>query len=108
MLCRRLLSSFEALHTACTREAAEQKLGKERITHLICDNELGKGVPKGAELIGKWRRKYPTIERAVLFAGDAHAAAGRTSGIDAVIYKIMDFDELVKIPRIIKGLKNKP
>jgi hypothetical protein len=28
--------------------------------------------------------------------GDAYAAAGKTSGIDAVIYKLMDFDVLVK------------
>ena len=96
MLCRRLLSSFAALHMACTKESAEQTLGKETITHLICDNELGEGVPKGSKLVEKWRREYPSIERAVLFTGDTYAAAGKTSGIDAVISKIRDFDALVK------------
>ena len=96
MLCRRLLSSFEELHTACTREAAEQKLAAEPITHLVCDNDLGQGALKGSQLVEKWRRKYPSIERAVLFSGDTDVNSGKASGIDAVIYKTMDFGELVK------------
>ena len=96
MLCRRLLSSFEELHTACTRETAEQKLAAEPITHLVCDNDLGLGVLKGSELVERWRKEYPSIERAVLFSGDMDVAAHKASGIDAVIYKTMDFDELAK------------
>ena len=96
MLSRRLSSSFEALRTACTKKEAETWLGKEEISHLIYDYNLGDGVPRGAELVATWRGKYPSIERAVLFTSACLDKAVGTSGIDAVIYKTTDFNELMK------------
>ena len=94
-LSRRLLSSFDTLRTACTQREAESWLGRERISHLICDYDLGKGVPKGTELALRWRREYPSIERAVLFTGACPDEAVGTFGIDAVICKTADFFELM-------------
>ena len=63
MLSRRLSSSFEALRTACTKKEAEAWLGKEEISHLICDYNLGDGIPRGTELVASWR-KSPSACRA--------------------------------------------
>ena len=97
MVTRRLLCRFEALLTACTAAEAEQTLMRERVSHLVCDNDLGGGAPRGTALIAGWRSRYPSIERAVLFTGGIGPdEAASASGIDAVVYKTTDFDILTR------------
>ena len=97
MVTRRLLGRFEALHTACTEADAEQYLMRERVSHLVCDNELGGGASGGTALFARWRSRYPSIERAVLFTGSTVVdEAASASGIDAVVYKTTDFDILMR------------
>ncbi|MBN2530485.1 MAG: response regulator [Deltaproteobacteria bacterium] len=97
MLSRRLLSSFDALHTACTKEEAEQHLSKTPVSHLVCDKDLGESAQNGIALVARWRTEYPSIERAVLFTGDeSTGSATLFPGIDAVVYKTTNFNQLIK------------
>ena len=93
-LSRRLESSFSALHTASTLEDADRWLTDERITHLICGQNLGEQVPKGTELVARWRREHPSIKRVVLFTGDHMNDAVDRTGLDAIICKTTDFGVL--------------
>jgi DNA-binding NarL/FixJ family response regulator len=96
MLSRRLESSFDALHTANTPAEAERTLRKETVTHLICDFNLGEGAPQGTELIAGWRSRYPSIERAVLFTSACLDSKTTPAGLDAIIHKTTDFNELME------------
>ena len=96
MVSRRLESSFNTLHTASTLKEANRWLDKEEITHLICDHNLGEGVPNGTELVARWRREHSSIKRAVLFTGEHLDEAVELTGLDAVVYKTTEFYELMK------------
>ena len=96
MLSRRLESSFDGFHTAGTPADAEFKLKEESITHLICDFNLGEEAPKGTELIVKWRSLYPSIERAVLFASTHLDDKVKPAGVDTLIHKTTDFNQLME------------
>ena len=97
ILTRRLAGSFDGLHAVCTKEEAEQKLKREPVSHLICDNDLGENTQKGSALIPEWKKQYASIKRAVLFTGDILIDdAARSFAIDAVVCKTMNFDQLMK------------
>ena len=96
MLSRRLESSFDGFHTAGTPADAERKLKEESITHLICDFNLGEEAPNGTDLIAKWRSQYPSIERAVLFTSAPLNDKIKPAGVDALIHKTTDFNQLME------------
>ena len=95
ILSRRLESSFDALHAASTLKEANRRLNTEAITHLICDHHLGEGVPKGTDLVARWRQKHRSIERAVLFTDEQPYDITAPTGLDAIVYKTTDFYALM-------------
>ena len=96
LLSRRLESSFDALYSATTPTDAEKRLEQGDISHLICDFNLGEDVPKGMDLIVKWRDEYPSIKRAVLYTSSDIFDMIKPSGVDEIIPKTTDFGELME------------
>ena len=94
-MARLMRECFECVYTATSQREAERILGEERITHLICDYNLGQNVPSGAELISEWRGRFPSIGRAVLFTGSSESEISILPGIDRVFFKPMDLPELI-------------
>ena len=94
-MARLLRGCFDCVHTATSQSDAERVLREERITHLICDYNLGQNVPSGAELISEWRGRFPSIGRAVLFTGSSKSEISILPGVDRVFFKPMDLPELI-------------
>ena len=95
-LSRSLACSVDTLRAASTPEEAHHWLAKEAITHLICDHNLGDGVPKGEALVEKWRREHRSIERAVLYTGAHLDKSNKPSCIDAIVFKTASIDDLMQ------------
>ena len=94
-LARLLERSFYSVHTATSQREAERILGEERVTHLICDYNLGDDSPSGAELISEWRGRFPSIGLAVLFTASAESQISILPGVDRVFFKPGDLPELI-------------
>ncbi len=94
-MARLLGGCFDCVHTATSQSEAERVLREERITHLICDYNLGEDVPSGAELISEWRGRFPSIGRAVLFTGSTKSEISILPGVDRVFFKPGDLPELI-------------
>ena len=94
-LARLLEKSFYSVHTAVSQSEAELILGEERVTHLICDYNLGDDSPSGTELISEWRGRFPSIDLAVLFTASAEFQIKMLPGIDRVFFKPRDIPELI-------------
>ena len=91
---RTLAEQFDRVHTAHGCEEAEVFLQQEPpVTHLICDLWLGGGMTRGDVLIGQWREKYPSIEKAALMTGDAVSRDDcECAGVDTFFEKPLDPD----------------
>jgi len=99
-MARMLNRHFDELHLlTCAAEAAAL-LGQEPVTHVICDQCLGEGDPPGTDLVPRWRREHPSIERAVILTGLDPTTLLAGPGIDAIVSKLAGSEELV---RILKG-----
>lgn len=66
---RMLRQSFDEVLTAINPAEADEVLEERSISHLVCDCNLGHGLPLGTELVPGWRALYPSIERVVVFTG---------------------------------------
>lgn len=96
---RRFMSSdFDIVREANTPEEAERFLGDPDcpVTHLICDQFLGKGLPLGADLIRRWRPTYPRLVVAVLHTGSDMEGLVEGGGIDKVFGKPLDARALLQ------------
>ena len=91
---------FDEVHPLTSASEAAALLGQMPVTHVICDYCLGDGDPPGVELVPRWRREHPSIERAVILTGLDPTTLLAGPGIDAVVSKLADTEELV---RIVKG-----
>ena len=94
---RCLKEYFDKVYTAAAPFSASHILGKQRVTHLLCEHFLV-GAINGAELIQFARWEYPSIERAVIFtAGDLSEARaqGTAPEIDAVVAKMDGIDAII-------------
>ncbi|MCP4599821.1 MAG: response regulator [Proteobacteria bacterium] len=99
MLKNLLGQEFDVVLVADSPAVAELLLGDHTVTHLLCDRELGPGLPYGEALIREWRERYPSIRRALLVTGTAVAPCRLLDGIDCVLPKP------VKIVRIVAELQ---
>jgi ActR/RegA family two-component response regulator len=93
-LTRLLGQRFDAVLSATTVAGAERQLATREVTHLICDQELGADSATGAELIPKWRRRFPALRCAVLFTGARVEPAELPPEVDAVVSKDDPFPAL--------------
>jgi DNA-binding NtrC family response regulator len=81
--------------TALTPAEAESVLQSGKVTHLICDHWFGPGEGLGLELVAKWRKKYHSVEQAVVLTGTDINSLTKPAGVDWVAPKTIDPDELV-------------
>jgi DNA-binding response OmpR family regulator len=72
---------------------AEHHLEAARVTHVLCDYDLGGTQPKGTELIVKWRVKYSAIETACIYTGAGIVTA--PLGVDRILHKPTTSDGLL-------------
>ena len=99
-LSRIFTKKFDEVHVlSCAAEAAAL-LGQKPVTHIICDQCLGEGDPRGLDLVPLWRREHPSIERAIILTGLDETTFVASPGIDAVVSKLAGSEELV---RALKG-----
>ncbi len=94
-IARLLEKSFDSVRTATSQSEAEQVLGEARVTHLICDYNLGDDSPLGTELISEWRGRFPSIGLAVLFTASAGFHISTLPGVDRVFFKPGDIPEMI-------------
>ncbi len=97
LVARLLEKSFDSVHTATSQSEAERILGEERVTHLICDYNLGDNTPLGTELISEWRGRFPSIVLAVLFTASAAFQVKILPGVDKVFFKTRDIPEMIAL-----------
>ena len=90
MLVRILSGDFDEVIVAATPEEAERKLMVYTVTHLISDFNLGREHPPGTELVVKWRKRYRSIERAVLLTGSGLADVEVPAEVDQYLLKGVD------------------
>ena len=75
---------FSEIHYATTPVEAEALLASKRITHFVCDANLGPDQPQGIELINRWYPMYPDLEKAVLFTGMALDSVPTREGVQII------------------------
>ncbi|MBN2718339.1 MAG: hypothetical protein JXX14_21020 [Deltaproteobacteria bacterium] len=84
LITRWFKKDFSEILYATTPHEAEELLDNRRVTHFVCDANLGPDQPQGIELINRWFPKYPNIEKAVLFTGMAIESVPTEEGIDII------------------------
>jgi CheY-like chemotaxis protein len=93
LICRVLLrdfkNRFDKVLFATRLEEAERILESGEVTDLVCDYNLGEAVPRGTELLEKWRKAYPQIERAVIYTGTDTSKITPAEWIDSTVSKDM-------------------
>ena len=94
-LLRSLQSDFGTVLTADCPESAERLLRQFQVTHLVCDYDLGGRWPRGTQLIHAWRKKYPSIRKALLYTGSPTGEIPLGLGIDRVLRKGEQHDLLI-------------
>lgn len=84
---RILKPHFDDVFIADSPDDAAAVLEQHRVTHLFCDNDLGKDLPLGIDLIPQWKEQYPMIERAVLHTASEVPDPANLIGVDAIVAK---------------------
>jgi DNA-binding NarL/FixJ family response regulator len=95
-LSRMLKRYFDEILIASTATEADQLLERHSVTHLISDCYLGDGLPLGVDLVPGWRRRCPTITKAVVFSGTDLRGHEIPPEVDQVVQKGIDRDELLE------------
>jgi DNA-binding NtrC family response regulator len=80
----------------CTPQEAERFLEKGIPTCLFCDHCLGQGLPTGAELIVRWKEKYPHLGKTALVTGSDSSIMQMASRADGVFEKPPDIDAVAR------------
>ena len=87
MLVRVLGRHFDEVLAASSPAEAERLLSEHKVTHMICDCNLGPCRPLGVDLIPRWRSLYASVERVVVFSGSDLSKLAVPPEIDAVVSK---------------------
>jgi CheY-like chemotaxis protein len=100
LVCRGILRNFrhcfDQIFFATHPDDAERILQQAEVTNLVCDYYLGDSVPRGTELMIKWRKSYPRIKKAVLYTGADLSRIIPEMGIDSSISKSLPLSCLYK------------
>ena len=92
---RVLRMRFDTVHVAYSAAEAEEILAREPVTAVLCDHNLGKGLPTGVELIPKWREQYPEIARAVLYSGSLREEIDLPPEVDLYLAKVATMEQIL-------------
>lgn len=95
ILTKKLRSRFDEILTASTAKEAARLLFENRITHLLCDCNLGPDSPASYKLIPAWRKAHPSISRAVIFSGSCLSDKRIPDEVDSVVAKGEEFEKLL-------------
>jgi CheY-like chemotaxis protein len=93
---RILKNSFDKVFTTTCIEEADRILRQNRITHVVCDCNMGDGIPLGFCFVPQWRKICPTIERTVIFSGTDLSNRKLPEEVDAVLCKSAKPKELLE------------
>jgi DNA-binding NtrC family response regulator len=96
-LSRVLGRSVDEVIVACTIADAETILATRNVTHLLCDHWFGPGQPLGLQQALEWKKRHPSIKKAVLLTGTDVADKSAPPGLDGIMSKSVDPEELVKV-----------
>jgi DNA-binding NtrC family response regulator len=93
---RALEGHFHLVLTATNQEEAEKHLESNRVTHVVCDYDLGEGQPRGTTLLSNWRGQYPGIQRALILTGTQPSTLPPAPiGVDEVLDKMCSREVLL-------------
>jgi ActR/RegA family two-component response regulator len=98
-LTRAMRRHFGGVVSAATSAAAVSILSQEKVTHLICDQNLGEQEPLGLDLVPLWRRDHPSIERAIVMTGLDPGTLAAGAAVDAVVSKLTSTADLARLLR---------
>ena len=91
LVCRGISRSFkrcfDQVYFATHPDEAERILQQGEVTSLVCDYHLGDSLPRGTELMERWRRAYPHIKNAVLYSGTDLSKIISSKWVDSKISK---------------------
>ena len=94
---RRLLrSEFDEVVTVTSPSDAQRVLRDTPVTHLVCDCNLGEGLPFGFTFVPGWLEICPTIERTVIFSGTDLSEETIPREVDAVLGKDAERGALIR------------
>ena len=96
-LTRLLDRQVRRIETASTPIEAEIILRSGHITHVICDHWFGPGQPLGIDLVSNWKKNFPSILRAVVLTGMDISKLPSAPGVDRILPKVVDPDELIEV-----------
>lgn len=94
---KRILSiHFDSVLTAGTPEEANEILSRHDVTQIVSDYDLGGNHPRGTELIVEWRKRYPSIRRALLFTATYLSESRIPEAVDHFFLKSENHNNLIK------------
>lgn len=93
---RALKPDFDEVLTASDPAEALSVLEKRPVTHLVCGRSFGPDMPQGMDLIPKWRKTYPSINRALILTRADIAQMPAPPEIDGILAKPITPERLVK------------
>lgn len=96
-LTRLLDRQVRRIETASNPTEAEIVLRSGNITHVICDHWFGPGQALGIDLAARWKKTYPSIQKAVVLTGTDIDKLPDATGVDRVLPKIVDPDDLIEV-----------
>ncbi|MCK9461222.1 MAG: hypothetical protein M0R80_16465 [Proteobacteria bacterium] len=88
---------FDEVHVVTSGAEGDAVLEKTRVTHLVCDQSLGEDDPPGLELVPRWRKEHPSIERAIILTGFHQASLSAGPGVDAIVSKLAETSTLLRV-----------
>lgn len=101
-LSRVLSGTFERVLTAANPDEAEIHFAEHEVTHVVCDQVLGKNLPVGTDLVPDWRNRFSSIRSAVILTGSPLSEILRVDGVDAVLAKPASAAELFEALGIVR------
>jgi CheY-like chemotaxis protein len=96
----RVLKKFAThIYLASSPSEARFVLQNHPVNFIICDYNLGAGVPSGVELITALRKEFSGVTHAVIFSGEDRDTIPPSAAADAVLQKNTDLDHLCDLIR---------
>ena len=95
-LSRLLDHKVKEILSATNPTEAEIVLRSGRITHLICDHWFGPGQPVGIDLVTRWKKAFPSIQRAVVLTGTDINKLDKGEAVDEILPKVVVPKKLTK------------
>lgn len=91
-----LKDRFDEVLSAYSPDEAELILASREVTMVICDHRFGDNQDVGLKLVADWRKKHPSIRRAVLLTGTDVSILTAPEGVDRIISKSIRTKELLE------------